>query len=145
MLKSGHYDYYEKLSADEAQGLVQQVQEQAESSERVAAQQKQVVERIAELSEKVSGSAEPLGGKVPYLVGYHSKAFSRSACASRFNSRVQAKVSAAAGESTEMIHENNREMQRMLDAMSDISESSKKIESIIKTIEDIAFYPAAHR
>ncbi len=136
-------------SAEEANGLVQKVQDQAESSERLAAQQKQVVERIAELSERVSGSAElmkDISGRISSAAEEQERTITQIADdITKISEETQnsfeesAKVSAAAGESTEMIHENNKEMQHMLDAMSDISDSSMKIESIIKTIEDIAF------
>ncbi len=49
------------------------------------------------------------------------------------------KARTAANESTRMLTENNAEVDKMLGAMRDISSSSMKIETIIKTIEDIAF------
>lgn len=136
-------------SANEATGLVQQVREQAERSEHAAAQQKQAVERIAELSERVSGSAElmrDISVRISSAAEEQERTITQIADdITRISEETQnsfdesAKVSAAAEESTNMIHENNAEMQHMLQAMTDISESSKKIESIIKTIEDIAF------
>lgn len=136
-------------SADEAQGLVFKVQEQVESSERLVSQQKKVVARIAEISEKVSESASLMSNiseRISSAAEEQERTISQIADdITSISSETQnsfdesAKVSEAAGESTEMIRENNKEMQHMLSAMSDISESSKKIESIIKTIEDIAF------
>lgn len=49
------------------------------------------------------------------------------------------KARTAANESTRMLTENNSEVDKMLGAMRDISRSSMQIETIIKTIEDIAF------
>lgn len=136
-------------SANEAKSLVGQVQKQAEESEHNVSQQKQVVAQIAELSERVSGSAElmkDIAGRISSAAEEQERTIAQIAddiakISEETNNSFSesAKVSAAAGESTNMIHENNKEMQHMLKAMADISESSKKIESIIKTIEDIAF------
>lgn len=49
------------------------------------------------------------------------------------------KARTAADESTRMLTENNSEVDKMLSAMGEISDSSMEIETIIKTIEDIAF------
>ena len=49
------------------------------------------------------------------------------------------KARAAAGDSTRMLNENKAEVDMMLGAMNEISDSSTQIETIIKTIEDIAF------
>lgn len=136
-------------SANEATGLVDKVREQVESSERLVSQQKQVVGRIAEISQKVNESASLMSNiseRISSAAEEQERTISQiadditSISAETQNSFDEsAKVSDAAGESTEMIRANNEEMKHMLSAMSDISDSSKKIESIIKTIEDIAF------
>lgn len=136
-------------STDEAKGLVQQVQEQASSSERLVSQQKQVVVKIANLSERVSDSAElmkDIAGRISSAAEEQERTVTQIVeDITKISKETQnsfdesEKVSDAAGESTSMIRANNEEIQHMLRAMTDISESSKKIESIIKTIEDIAF------
>lgn len=133
----------------EATGLVQKVQEQVESSKKLVSQQEQVVGRIAEISEKVNESASLMSNVAEHISSAaeeQERTISQIADdITKISEETQnsfdesAKVSEAAGESTEMIRANNEEMQHMLSAMSDISDSSKKIESIIKTIEDIAF------
>lgn len=133
----------------EATGLVDQVREQVESSKKLVSQQEQVVGRIAEISEKVNESAALMSNvaeRISSAAEEQERTISQIADdITKISEETQnsfdesAKVSEAAGESTEMIRANNEEMQHMLSAMSDISESSKKIESIIKTIEDIAF------
>lgn len=133
----------------EATGLVDQVREQVESSKKLVSQQEQVVGRIAEISEKVNESAALMNNvaeRISSAAEEQERTISQIADdITKISEETQnsfdesAKVSEAAGESTEMIRANNEEMQHMLSAMSDISESSKKIESIIKTIEDIAF------
>lgn len=136
-------------SASEATVLVSKVREQAEGSERLVSQQKQVVGRIAEISQKVSESAS-LMSNISERISSAAEEQERTIAQiaddiTSISEETQnsfdesAKVSEAAGESTDMIRANNEEMKHMLSAMSDISDSSKKIESIIKTIEDIAF------
>ncbi|MDE6746936.1 MAG: hypothetical protein K2J72_09920, partial [Oscillospiraceae bacterium] len=136
-------------SANEATTLVSKVQEQVESSKRLVSQQNQVVGKIAEISEKVNESASHMSNVAERISSAaDEKKRKKQHIAddiTRISEETQnsfdesAKVSDAAGESTEMIRANNEDMQHMLTAMNDISDSSKKIESIIKTIEDIAF------
>ncbi len=136
-------------AAAEARSLVIQVREKVEHSERLASRQKQVVERIAEISGKVSETANlmsDISGQISDAAEEQERTIiqisddiTKISEKTQLNYTESAKVSKAAGESTEMIRANNEEMQHMLSAMSDISDSSKKIESIIKTIEDIAF------
>lgn len=136
-------------SANEANTLVNKVQEQMESSSRLASQQKKVVEKIAGISEKVNESASLMNNiaeRISSAAEEQERTITQIADdITRISAETQnsfdesAKVSKAAGDSTEMIRASNEEMQHMLTAMTDISDSSKKIESIIKTIEDIAF------
>lgn len=136
-------------SAHRANTLVDQVNEQMESSSRMASQQREVVERIAEISQKVNETATLMSNiseRISSAAEEQERTISQIADdIIKISKETQksfdesAKVSEAAGESTEMIRQNNEEMQHMLTAMTDISNSSKKIESIIKTIEDIAF------
>ncbi len=136
-------------SANEAKGLVDKVQEQVEASEKLVAQQKQVVEKIAGISEKVnetSGLMNDISGRISSAAEEQERTIAQIAeDITRISEETQnsydesEKVSEAAGKSTDMVHASNEEMKNMLSAMADISDSSKKIESIIKTIEDIAF------
>ena len=136
-------------SAHRANTLVDKVNEQMESSSLMAAQQREVVERIAEISQKVNESASLMSNiseRISSAAEEQERTISQIADDITKISKEtmksfdeSSKVSSAAGESTEMIRANNEEMQHMLTAMNDISDSSKKIESIIKTIEDIAF------
>lgn len=136
-------------SANEATTLVSKVQEQVESSKRLVAQQKQVVGKIAEISEKVNESASLMSNVAERIssaaeeqertIAQIADDITKISAETQNSFDESAKVSDAAGESTEMIRANNEDMQHMLTAMNDISDSSKKIESIIKTIEDIAF------
>lgn len=136
-------------SAHRANTLVDQVNEQMESSSRMSAQQREVVARIAEISQKVNETSTHMSNiseRISSAAEEQERTISQIAHdITKISKETQksfdesAKVSEAAGESTDMIRANNEEMQNMLTAMTDISNSSKKIESIIKTIEDIAF------
>lgn len=53
--------------------------------------------------------------------------------------KAASRARSAADENTNMLTENNSEVDRMLSAMNDISDSSEQIGTIIRAIEDIAF------
>lgn len=136
-------------SAGEANTLVIKVQDQIEGSRRLVKQQKEVVEKIAQISKDVSNSAtlmNDISERISSAAEEQERTITQIAeDITRISNETQhsynesSQVSEAAEKSSEMILENNEEMRHMLTAMSDISDSSKKIESIIKTIEDIAF------
>lgn len=138
-----------EVSAKEAHTLVGKVKEQAESSEKLVSKQRQVVGRIADISEKINESAALMSNiserinsaaeEQDHTISQIVDDITRISQETQNSFDESAKVSEAAGESTDMIRANNEEMHHMLSAMSDISDSSKKIESIIRTIEDIAF------
>ncbi|MDE7233464.1 MAG: methyl-accepting chemotaxis protein, partial [Ruminiclostridium sp.] len=103
----------------------------AESSGKV----RETANLMSDISGQISDAAEEQERTIIQISDDITKISEKT----QLNYTESAKVSKAAGESTEMIRANNEEMQHMLAAMTDISDSSKKIESIIKTIEDIAF------
>lgn len=133
----------------EADNLVEKVKEQVEESEKLVKQQQGVVEKIAVISAEVNSSAEHMlniSGRINSAAREQEQAI-REASASiddltnetRSGLDEAEKASIVAQKSTDLIHESNEEMKNMMNAMSEITESSNKIESIIKTIEDIAF------
>ena len=134
---------------EETKRLLEQVNEQMQNSEKLMEHQNNVVVQIANISEK-------LGGSVSLMEQVSS---SLNATANDQHNIVQdiveditnitseaeksieqsEKASEAAKSSTYMLLENNFEVKNMVSAMGEITDASRKIESIIKTIEDIAF------
>lgn len=138
-----------KTAQNESQGLVEEVNAKMEDVNRLVDAQKNVVA-------SVSGIAESLQQSVAGLKDVSLAMSSASEEQERVIADVAvditnlknetdksleaaSKARTAADESTRMLTENNAEVDKMLTAMSEISDSSMEIETIIKTIEDIAF------
>lgn len=138
-----------RLSHEETERLLVQVNEQMNSTEKLMANQNSVVAQIADISEKLNGSAS--------LMEQISSALNSAAddqhsivediasdiesitCEAEKSIGESEKASEAAKSSTDMLLENNSEVKNMVSAMGEITEASHQIESIIKAIEDIAF------
>lgn len=138
-----------KTAQNESQGLVEEVNAKMEDVNRLVDTQKNVVASVSGIAENLQRS----------VAGLQDVSLAMSS-ASEEQERVIADVAVditnlknetdksleaaskartAADESTRMLTENNAEVDKMLTAMSDISDSAMEIETIIKTIEDIAF------
>lgn len=138
-----------QIAHRESEGLVCEVNAKMEDVNRLMENQKNVVS-------SVSGIVVNLGESV---VGLQDVSLSMSGTAEE-QERTIAEISddianlktetdksleaasksrTAADMSTRMLTENNSEVDKMLVAMREISDSSMQIETIIKTIEDIAF------
>lgn len=143
---------YIKESQDaenEANNLLDRVKEQSDGSALLVEQQKQVVDKISDISKRVSESANlmnDIAGRISSAAEEQDRTVSQIVDdITNISDEIQnsynesENVAKAAQESTKMINDGNEEIQRMLTAMADINEASGKIESIIRTIEDIAF------
>ena len=136
-------------ATDETSRLLVRVKEQMSEGEEMMKNQAQVVDNIAEISERVNNTS---GHMLEIADKINSAAEEQEQTIAEITENVaeisveterglaeSENASKAALKSTELVRESNKEMQNMLIAMSEITESSRKIESIIKTIEDIAF------
>ena len=140
-------------SADEAKAsadrLLEQVKSQMEESEALTENQSRVVSEIARISSDVSGSSENMRD---IAANINASAEEQQAAITEITSdmiriaeetenslRESEKASSVAKLSTRLIEESNVEMNNMLSAMAEIEDSSGKIQTIVKTIEDIAF------
>ncbi len=136
-------------AGDETARLLVKVREQMNESEEMMDQQTKVVNNIAEISERVNSSSglmleiadkiKAAAEEQEQTISDISQSVAEISAETERGLAESERASEAALKSTGLVHESNREMQNMLAAMSDITESSHKIESIIKTIEDIAF------
>nr|WP_319489029.1 methyl-accepting chemotaxis protein [uncultured Caproiciproducens sp.] len=102
-----------------------------QSAERVSIGAEQVSDASQTLSQgatRQASSLEELSAAITEIADQVNKNASNAAQASQYSLDV----------STEVMHENEQ-MQKMVDAMSDINDSSNEIKKIVKTIEDIAF------
>lgn len=135
-----------KASAD---GLLEQVKSQMEESEALTENQSRVVSEIARISSDVSNSSENMRD---IAANINASAEEQQAAITEITSdmvriaeetdnslRESEKASSVARLSTKLIEESNVEMNNMLSAMAEIEDSSGKIQTIVKTIEDIAF------
>ncbi len=135
-----------KASADR---LLEQVKSQMEESEALTENQSRVVSEIARISSDVSNSSENMRD---IAANINASAEEQQAAITEItsdmariaketdNSLIESeKASSVARLSTKLIEESNVEMNNMLSAMAEIEDSSGKIQTIVKTIEDIAF------
>lgn len=136
-------------SHSETGNLLIRVREQMYRSENLAKQQRKVVIDIASISEDVNNSANlmlQIADKLNEAAEEQSVTIKQIAndiaeiseeTEDEYSEAQSA--SSAAAQSTNLIHDGNKQMKNMLSAMNEITESSHSIEGIIKTIEDIAF------
>ncbi len=132
-----------------ASELLSRVQDQMSHTEKLAESQKQVVEKIAAISETLSVSGEKMhvvadnisqGAEEQQTTIAEISDDIAKITAETENSLIAAEAaSKAAADSTDLLNQGNEEMQKMISAMTEIEESSDKIRLIVKTIEDIAF------
>ena len=99
-------------------------------------------QRVATGSEQVASAAGSLsGGATKQAASVEELSSSLSEVAEKVN-RNAARASDAADNSaqaTKLVESGNEQMNGLLDAMNDIGETSKEIEKIIRTIDDISF------
>lgn len=133
----------------EANELLTQVQSHSEEAERLAAEQSEVVRKIADVSQSVNLSSE----KMLHVADRLSSSVSEQTAAigeiadeigtinEQTSKSLEESESASilAKESAELLDDGNREVNKMADAMEKIEKSTDGISSIVKTIEDIAF------
>lgn len=136
-------------SHEETEKLLVQVNEQMGNTEKLMNNQNIVVAQIADISDKLGSSAslmEQISSALNSAADDQNSVIGEIAAdiASITDEAEKSmdeseKASEAAHSSTNMLIENNNEVKNMVAAMDEITEASHKIESIIKTIEDIAF------
>ena len=136
-------------AGDETERLLIQVRKQMTEGEEMMKQQTQVVDNIAEISQRVNTTSSlmlEIANKLnsaseeqEQTIAEITESVAEISTETERGLSESKNASKAALKSTELVHESNKEMQNMLTAMSEITVSSHKIESIIKTIEDIAF------
>lgn len=136
-------------AGNQTEDLLDEVKKKVRESQKMMDRQDLVVEDIAQISEKVAGDANLLleiADKISSASEEQEQSISGiTDSVAEISAEVEKSLdearlaSEAARRSTTLVHESNGEMQNMLEAMAEITESSRKIEGIINTIEDIAF------
>lgn len=136
-------------AAAETEGLLGQVKTRMEETEALSAKQDRVMENVAEIAVQLESSSHSMldiSGRLSAASEEQSTAISDiygsvETITNGMESCMEAaaKAADAAEKSADMLNENNADMHKMVDAMGDISESSRKISTIIQTIEDISF------
>lgn len=136
-------------ASNKADTLLGQVQEQMAESQELAAKQTETVMRVGtiaksldsssnemlDISERLNASAEEQAG---FIADIHQTI-------DKFVAQTQACYSAsedahdAAVRSVKMLDENSETMKQMIEAMDHLNDTSARISTIIKTIEDISF------
>ncbi|MBD5384222.1 MAG: hypothetical protein HDR72_04390 [Ruminococcaceae bacterium] len=133
----------------ESEGLVQEVNTKMEDVNRLVEKQKNVVSSVSgivvNLRESVLGlqdvsvSMSSVAEEQERTIAEIADEITNLGAETNKSLDAASKARAAADDSTRMLTENKSEVDKMLGAMSEISDSSLQIETIIKTIEDIAF------
>lgn len=103
---------------------------------------RQSAEQVARISEQTSDSAKTLAdgsAEQASSIEQLSATIEEINRHVRQNEQSMLEANEKVGVLSEKLGESNAEMQQMISAMGNISHSSKEIEKIIKTIEDIAF------
>lgn len=133
----------------EAEGLLGQVNSQMESTQQLMDENVRVIDAIGQISANLEasiGTMESVAASLSSSCEEEEQTISEiandiaSITEETEKSLAEAeKTAAAAQKSSDMLIENNDEVKKMVTAMSDITEASHQIETIIKAIEDIAF------
>lgn len=133
----------------ESEGLVQEVNTKMEDVNRLVEKQKNVVSSVSgivdNLRESVLGlqdvsvSMSSTAEEQEQTIAEIAEEITNLGAETNKSLDAASKARAAADDSTRMLTENKSEVDLMLGAMNEISDSSMQIETIIKTIEDIAF------
>ena len=136
-------------AGNQTEDLLDEVQRKVRESNKMMERQDQVVENIAEISEKVTNDAtlmQEIADKISSASVEQEQSIEGIAdSVAEISAEIEKgleearNTAEAARKSTALVHESNGEMQNMLEAMAEITEASRKIEGIINTIEDIAF------
>lgn len=133
----------------ESDALVTQVQEQMDEAEVMSEKQLKVVERIADISEDVnmtSGKMLEVSQELKISADEQMDAITQisqeisSITNQTENSLAESDTaSQMAQKSSQLLNEGNEEITSLVAAMGKIQESSSKIQTIVKTIQDISF------
>lgn len=132
-----------------SEGLINEVNSKMADVNRMAENQKSVVSSVSAITERLNSSVSDMQD-ISLAMSSSSEEQERTITeiseditllGQETDKSMEAASMArtAAEESTRMLTDNNAEVDRMLEAISEISHSSMEIETIIKTIEDIAF------
>lgn len=138
-----------ELANQKSLGLLDEVNQQMKHTEKVMAEQNALVEQVAKAAAALSDSAEYVNG-ISTTMSSSAEEQERtitdigeniSIIANEANKTMEESVKAAqaARNSSKLVEENNIEVGNMTNAMVEITDASKKIEGIIKAIDDIAF------
>lgn len=133
----------------EAEGLLGQVNSQMESTKQLMDENVRVIDTIGQIAANLEasiGTMESVAASLSSSCEEEEQTISEiandiaSITEETEKSLAEAeKTAAAAQKSSDMLIENNDEVKKMVTAMSDITDASHRIETIIKAIEDIAF------
>lgn len=138
-----------EAAAAKTDELLGQVKARMEETEQLSAKRSEIMKNVSEIAEQLDSSSRSMldiSGRLSSASEEQSTAISDiyssvEIMTSSMESSMEAasKAAAAAEKSADMLNENNADMHKMVEAMGDISESSRKISTIIQTIDDISF------
>ncbi len=133
----------------EADTLLTTVQKHMDETEKLAAQQRDVVEQIAAVAETLTSSGEQMrsvsdtisiaADKQQVAIEEISSEIADITSETHKSLEAAKNASVSAANSTVLLNDNNEEMKKMVAAMEEIEDTSTKIQDIVKAIEDIAF------
>lgn len=138
-----------RTAEQKTSGLLEQMNEQVSGNKALMAKQGDVVARIAEISssldstaalmEQISSSLSADAEEQEATIGNIAADIGNITEQAHLSLRESESASESARKSNETLCASNEEVRNMVNAMDDIAKASREIESIIKTIEDIAF------
>ncbi|WP_432651692.1 methyl-accepting chemotaxis protein [Huintestinicola sp.] len=138
-----------RTAEQKTSGLLEQMNEQVSGNKALMAKQGDVVARIAEISssldstaalmEQISSSLSADAEEQEATIGNIVADIGNITEQAHLSLRESESASESARKSNETLCASNEEVRNMVNAMDDIAKASREIESIIKTIEDIAF------
>ncbi len=133
----------------EAEGLLGQVNSQMENTKQLMDENVRVIDAIGQISanlevsigkmESVAASLSSSSEEQEQTISEIANDIANITEESAKSLAEAEKAAEAAQRSSDMLIENNSEVKKMVTAMSDITDASHQIETIIKAIEDIAF------